>query len=271
VRRAVVRLGLGGILLQVALPTAQPAPFRRSNARASPLSLRKRVHVNTLITEPGTMEVEWGGAFSTTGNFTFPATIKYTPEGPHIWWGRTEFSASFDSVNSAVQPDYRVTQFSDRLTFAANCVVHDGDKLDLAIVPQVSILLRGDDGARIGATAIARYDAGRNSAGVTLTWTAATVASPTNPAGTFDIGAGYGRRLMASGPLGHLTPHANLLYERSTGFQRQISLFEGVEYQITDKVAVDFSGQHLSLWGGAVDHQVVIGLTVNTGRLHRAH
>jgi hypothetical protein len=238
-------------------------------SNGSRISLRKRLHVNTLITEPGTMEIEWGGAFSTGGNFTFPSTIKYTPEGPYVFWGRTEFSASFDSLSSAVQFDDRATQFSDRVTLAANCVIHDGKELDIAIAPQTSFFLRGESGLRVGATALARYDHGRNSAGVTVTWTTATAASPTNPAGTFDIGLGYGRRLMATGPLSHLTPHVNWLYERSTGIGPQISLFEGMEYQITENVAVDFSAQHFSVWGGQVDHQVVIGLTVNTGKLSR--
>lgn len=213
--------------------------------------MSKRVHVNTLITEPGTMEFEWGGAFSTGGNFTFPSDIKYTPEGPYMFWGRTEFSVSFDSLASAVQFDDRATQFSDRMTLAANCVLHDGKELDIAIAPQTSFFLRGESGLRLGATALARYDHGRNSAGVTVTWTAATAASPTNPAGTLDIGFGYGRRLMAHGALAHLTPHVNWLWERSTGGgSAQISIFEGVEYQITDNVAVDFSAQHFSVWGG---------------------
>jgi hypothetical protein len=68
-----------------------------------------------------------------------------------------------------------------------------------------------------GATAIARYGVGRNSAGVTFTWTGATNPSATNPAGTFDLGAGYGFRLKPSGPLGHLTPHINWLYEKCRG------------------------------------------------------
>jgi hypothetical protein len=242
---------------------------RRARDRAGAISLRKRVHVNTLITEPDTMEFEWGGAFSTGGSFTFPAVIHYTPEGRHVLWGRTEFSASFDSLASALQPDGRVNHFGDRATFAATCVVHDGDKLDIAIAPQVSVLLRGDHGVRAGATAIARYDWGRSSAGVTFTWTGATASSDSNPAGTIDIGGGYGFRLKPSGPLGHLTPHANWLYENSTGMGAQISLFEGIEYQITDTVAIDFSGQHLNVWGGPIDHEVVVGMTVNTGRLHR--
>ncbi len=87
-------------------------------SRGEPISLRKRVHVNTLITEPGTMEIEWGGAFSTGGNFTFPSDIKYTPEGRYIFWGRTEFSASFDSLASTVQFDDRATQFNTRHFFA---------------------------------------------------------------------------------------------------------------------------------------------------------
>jgi len=265
------RIVLAAILMEASAPVVRPAslvePAGGSAERSRAISLRKRVHVNTLITEPGTMEFEWGGAFSVGGDFTFPAVIHYTPEGPHAYWGRTEFSASFDSVSSSIDSGHRVTNFSDRVGFAATCVVHDGDKLDLAIAPQVSFLLRGDRGARIGTTAIARYDAGRSSAGVTFTWTGATASSDSNAAGTLDIGAGYGFRLKPSGPLGHLTPHTNWLYEKSTGTQRQVSIFEGVEYQITEKFAVDFSAQHFNVWGGARDHQVVVGITVNTGRL----
>jgi hypothetical protein len=269
------RLAACALALELMLPAARGALFRRSGAsaggRSTAIALRKRVHVNTLITAPGTMELEWGGAYSVDGGgFSIPASIKFTPEGSHVYWGRTEFSASFDSLSSAVQFDDRVTQFSDRVSFAANCVVHDGAKLDLAVAPQVSFLLRGDRGARLGATGIARYDVGRHSMGVTFTWTGATDSSATNPAGTFDVGAGYGFRLMATGPLSHLTPHANWLYEKSTGEGRTISLFEGIEYQITENVALDFSGQHFNAWGGAVDHQVAVGLTVNVGRLQKS-
>jgi len=261
------RLAAGTAALLCALPAAS-AGLLGHLSHGAPIGLRKRLHVNPLITDPGTMDVEWGGAFSTGGSFSFPSTVRYTPEGPYIFWGRTEFSASFDSLSSAVQFDDRATQFSDRVTVAANCVVYDGKELDIAIAPQTSFFLRGDRGVRAGATAIARYDHGRNSAGMTVTWTAATAASATNPAGTLDIGLGYGRRLMASGPLSHLTPHVNWLWERSTGNGgAQISLFEGAEYQITDNVAVDFSAQHFSVWGGQVDHQIVVGLTVNAGHL----
>jgi hypothetical protein len=97
---------------------------------------------------------------------------------------------------------------------------------------------------------------------VTLSWTRATSPSDTNPAGTFDLGFGYGYAL------GKVTPHLNWIWERSTGTQRQISLSEGVEYQVTDPFAIDFSVQHVSLWGNAPDTQFVLGITANTGHLH---
>ncbi len=260
-------LGTRLALFALLLPAAAPAALfhLKSSAERSPaITLRKRVHVNTLITEPGTMEIEWGGAFSVDGSFTFPTAIHYTPEGTHAWWGRTEFSASFDSLSYD-----QVNHFGDRVSAAATCVVHDGDKLDFAIAPQVSYLLRGDSGVRVGATAIARYDVGRSSAGVTFTWTGATSPSSTNPAGTFDLGTGYGFRLKPSGPLGHLTPHMNWLYEKSTGNSHQVSLFEGMEYQVTEPFAIDFAVQHINLWGNQPDTQFVVGLTVNTGHLRR--
>jgi hypothetical protein len=234
-------------------------------SRPSAIALRKRLHVNPLITQPDTLDFEWGGAFSTGGSFSFPTTFRFTPRGPHVYWGRTEFSVSFDSLNN----DSTATHFGDRTTFAATCVLKDGDKLDIAFAPSASLLLRGDTGARLGGTAIARYDTGRSSMGVTAGWTSATHPSDTNPSGTLDIGTGYGFRLAPSGALGHLTVHTNCLWEKSSGTERQISVFEGVEYQITEPVAVDFSAQHLNVWGGQIDHQVVIGLTVNTGKLHR--
>jgi hypothetical protein len=237
----------------------------RSENRPSAISLRKRIHVNPLIAEPDTAEIDWGGAFSTDGNFTLPATLRFTPEGRHIYWGRSELSVSFDSLSS----DETGAHFSDRTTFAATCVLHDGEKLDIALGPTASVLLRGDSGARLGGAAIARYDTGQSSAGVTVSWTSATRASATNPAATLDAGAGYGYRLRPSGPLSHLTAHTNWLWERSSGGDWLVSIFEGVEYQINEPVAIDFAAQHLNVWGGRIDHQVAVGLTVSTGRLHR--
>src|SRR5262245_21939461 len=93
-----VRLILASALL--ICPCSAPAALFHRSASAAPrgaaITLRKRLHVNTLITEPGTAELEWGNDYSLTSDvYTMPSTIKYTPEGRHLLWGRTEFAAGF--------------------------------------------------------------------------------------------------------------------------------------------------------------------------------
>src|SRR4051812_39806701 len=63
-----------------------PAQLLRPNGGSnSKIALRKRLHVNTLITEPGTAEVDWGSLYSlSTLNFSMPSGIRYTPAGTHI-------------------------------------------------------------------------------------------------------------------------------------------------------------------------------------------
>jgi hypothetical protein len=260
--------GLLFLALALPLPAASLGGLRAAPSRTSNITLRKRLHVNTLITQPGTMEIEWDNLYSfTSANFSMPSIVKYTPAGTNILWGRTEYSVAFDSIDSVPQSGQRITQFSDRVTFSANAVLHDGEKLDFAIAPQATFFLRDESGARLGATAIARYDVGRNSMGATLSWSAATSPSPTNPAGSWDFGGGFGRRLAASGAWGHLTPHLNAVYERSIGFAGTLAAFAGIEYQITERVAVDASGQRFGLAGGSPDRQIVVGLTLNLGKL----
>jgi hypothetical protein len=238
-----------------------------ASRHASGVSLRKRLHVNDLITEPGTVELDWGSLYSyTTGAFTLPSALKFTPAGNSLVWGRTEYSVAFDSVASAVNAGARSTRFSDHLTFAATAVVLDSPHFDIAIAPQVTAFLRNESGARLGATAIARFDGGGNSIGATLGWTAATSATDTNPVGVWDFGAGFGRHLARSGFFNRLTPHVNAVLERSTGFERTLAVFGGVEYQVGKRVAIDASAQRYGLTGGAPDRQFLLGLTINLGK-----
>src|SRR5258708_30137958 len=85
------------------------AIFNLSSSPRSTITLQKRLHVNTLITQPGTVELDWANDYSfTSDNYTMPSTLKYTPEGKHILWGRTEYAAGFDTVSSAVENDARI-------------------------------------------------------------------------------------------------------------------------------------------------------------------
>ena len=262
--------GVMAVLL-VASP-APGAPFRRSVRQSggnSKITLRKRLHVNTLITEPGTVELDWGGLYSfPTTNFTMPSAIHYTPSGGNVLWGRTEYSVAFDSLASSDAGGSRLTQFSQAVTMAVTAVLHDGDKLDIAIAPQAGIFLRDESGGRLGAVAIARYDSGRNSTGFTASWSGATHSSESNPAGTFDAGFGYGRQLSGSRLLEKFTPHFNAEWERSTGNPSAVLWFEGFEYQITEKLAFDLAGQHIATSGAPPDHQLAFGITLTLGNRH---
>jgi hypothetical protein len=260
-----------GLLLFFAVSGLHGASFhlRRPFAmHSSGISLRKRLHVNDLIAEPGTAEIDWSSLYSyTTGLFSMPAAIKFTPAGDSFFWGRTEYSIAFDSISSEVNTGVRSTQFSDRLTIAATSVLFDSPHFDVAFAPQLTTLLRNDSGVRIGGTAIARYDGYGNSVGFTAGWSAATSVTDTNPAGVWDFGAGYGRHLGRSGVLDRTTLHANVTLEKSTGFERTVAVFGGVEYQISKRVAIDASGQRLGLSGPGQDRQVLLGFTVNLGKL----
>jgi hypothetical protein len=236
--------------------------------QASGVSLRKRLHVNDLIAEPGTVEVDFGGLYSyTTDMLTAPSAVKYTPEGDWLLWGRTEYSVSFDSVSSAVNAGSRSTQFSDRLTFAATSVVYDSEHFDIAVAPVVTVFLHGDSGTRVGANIIGRLDKSGNSLGVTASWSYATSPSDTNPSGIWDFGAGYGRQLAQRGVLSRLTPHVNCVAEKATGFERTVSAFAGIEYQANKRFAIDLSGQRYNLVGGTPDRQILLSATWNLGKL----
>ena len=227
--------------------------------------MRKRLHINDVIAEPGTVEIDWGGLYSsTTSTFTMPSAVMWTPEDDSLYWGRTEYSVAFDSVSNAISGNGRATQFSDRLTFAATTVLIDSGHFDVAVAPQATAFLRSESGVRLGATAIARFDGGGNSAGLTAGWSGATTASNTNPAGVWDLGVGYGRQL--GWRLKRFTPHADAVYERATGFERTIAVFGGVEYQMTERAAVDAVWQRYGLAGGEADRQFLVSFTINLGK-----
>jgi hypothetical protein len=190
------------------------------------LSVRKRLHVNPLITDPNTFEFDWSGAFPIQGGWTMPSSVRFAPG-----WGRMEFSASFDA------------RHADQPTFAATLVALDTDHFDVGVAP----LLQRNNGWRGGGLAIGRYDGDRHSGGVTAAWVA----------GTSDLGVGYGLVFRKK-----FTAHVNGQWEKSTDTRRQLTVLEGVEYQITDPFSVDLSAQH-----GSSGTQILIGVTFKTPRL----
>ncbi len=261
------RTAAGLLLLLAVMPVHGVGFHRHSTVRrhTTGVSMRKRLHVNDLIAEPGTVELDFGGLYSyTTSTFTLPSALKWTPEGDSLFWGRTEYSASFDSVSSAVSAGGRSTQFSDRLTFAATSVLFDSEHFDIAVAPAATAVLHDDSGARLGANLIARLDRSGNSLAALLSWSAATRPSDTNPAGVWDLDIGYGRQL--GGRFKRFTPHVTAALERSTGFAGTFSLFGGIQYAITERAAIDVVCQRYGLAGGDPDRQILVSFTYNFGK-----
>jgi len=227
----------------------------KKNSRGSSLSTRRRLSISPLIAAPGTFELDVTGAFSTSGDYTTPATLRYTPVSDNFYLGHTEWGINADFIDGLTVDGQKITHASDHVTLQSTTAAKWG-AVNLALAPQMTMLTRGADGGlRGGATAI----------GVTLGWTGATQASDTNPAGIWDIGFGFGRKLGSKGVRGNFTPHINATIEKQTGAERFYTLLEGVEYQFTDRFSLDISGQHIGMGTGVVDHQVLIGMTFTLG------
>lgn len=268
--KSLFRMAAGILLL---LTIVEPAGARflsrsRFGSRGSTIALRRRLHISPLITAPGTFEVDWSFSISPDGTYSTPATLKYTPEGSNIFWGRTEFSVSADVVSSPVTDDNRVTHSSDHATFTATTLALDGENWNFAFAPLVTLELRGDTGVRAGGSGIVRYDKGLGSAGLTTTWTAASTPSATNPAGQWDVTGGYGRKIRVHGIGEHLSLYGNGLYEKATGVNKVFALQEGMEYEFTDSISWVITGQHARIDRSVYNHSIVTGITVNFGKLH---
>ena len=239
-------------LMMGASPLLEARSLRRGPARQRlpGNSLRRRLHVNSLITKPGTVEVEADYQVSDDGEWFAPAIAKFTPE---VWGSRTEFSVTSDLGHVA-----------NGATVQSLTSLHAGNRFNLVAGPLATFVGNGASGIRLGALTVGRFDAGPYSVGGTAVWSGATRASDGNPAGTFDWGTGGGRRWG-----NRWTVSGNFNQEKSTGVHRIDAVVEGVEFQITPSASVNVSGQHRWFGFGVRDNQLQLALTVNLGRLHR--
>ncbi|MBI5280832.1 MAG: hypothetical protein HY858_04050 [Candidatus Solibacter usitatus] len=251
-RRAPAVLAL---LLVCGFPT-EARTRSHAHRRPSGLSLRRRLFTSPLITDPGSVDLEFSGAFDTNSSWTLPTTLKYTPLG----W-RTELSAGVDTLARVVEGSGGTgTHFSDHLNLAATTAFHAGERFSWAFALTLSVFLRNEEGTRIGGAMLGRYDRGRNTYSASASWSGATRVSPSNPAGIFDLTGGYGHKF------GRFTPYGTIQFERASGVAGSYAVFEGVEYEVNGRLSLDLNGQHYALNSSLPDHQIVAGLTWN---LHR--
>ncbi len=210
--------------------------------------------MNRLITEPGTLEVEFSAAYSEAGDFVNPMLVKFTPLR-----GRTELSVGFDYAHPG-----------NDVTFAANTMLYDGEHWNVSLGPALTLVRADGEGLRPGATFITRYDHGLASVGVTATWSKATRPSVYNPADQTAFGLGGGIRLGKEGWRRHWTLNGNVLNERASSTRPMTSTFEGLEWELNSRVSINLVAQQLDWRGPNRDNQALAGVTVNFGhiRLH---
>jgi hypothetical protein len=230
-----------------------PAQFKvRFQRNAQSIGTRNRIHVNSLITEKGTVEIEAAASWSETGDYISPILLKYAPGH------RIEYSVGFDSAHPG-----------NDVTVAANTLLYDGEHWNFALGPNVTFVRHEGDGLRAGATFIARYGRGLASAGGTLSWSKATHPNNKIPSNYTSCGFGGGVRLAKEGRLSNWTVNGNITNEHASSTRPVTSLFEGLEWQVTPRLSLNFVVQQLDLRGPYRDNQSLVGLTLNVGRVWR--
>lgn len=229
---------------------AAPIHFRH---HAQAIGIRNRVHVNRLITEPGTVEVEAAGDFSGRLN---PLLLKFTPAGAGLLVGRTEYSIGFDFAHSDAD-----------IALAANTLIYDGARWNVSFGPALTSVRHSGDELRAGATLITRYDQGPVSLGVTAAWSKATQPSGANPADLLSLGFGVGTRLGRAGWRQRLTVSGNVLSDHASATRTVYSTFQGVEWEVTPHLSLNLITQQLDWRGSTRENITFAGLTVNFGRL----
>lgn len=221
---------------------------------------------DNVTTVPGTVELELGGA-ATGEFFGLPTGFKFTPDVPQGLLRGMEFSVGFDSISSLEMGSNRDTRFGDRVGFAVRRALYQGDSFSFGIAPQAVFFLRDEEGARLGASAIAVYSFGLNSLVANLVWSAATDSSENNPARQTSVIAGYSRTLGSGPQASRVAAFFEYLQEFPTDQPSRVSLIQGISYRLRPDLVLDFAVQQNGLAATPFDFAVATGLTYNLGRL----
>jgi len=94
---------------------------------------------------------------------------------------KTDFSVLLNLLDSESANHDRTTSFGNRVDLVLRCQAASRGGFELTVAPRGTILLRGIDGGRAGATVAPQFNWGRNLAILNLTWTGAVGVSAANP------------------------------------------------------------------------------------------
>lgn len=223
---------------------------------------------DTSTTAPGTIELQTGGTFS-DGLFTLPTTLKFTPGVASGFFRSGEFSASFDAVTVLSANGRSHTRFGDRIDLAWRRPVYSRGRVSAAAVPLFTVFTRDASGVRLGAAGILAYAAGRSAAVLNASLTGATSASPSNPSKAGTIAADFLHTLSGSGPWSTVTVFAGLQSEHAARHPNVFSLGQGILWRVRPNLVLDAALRETRLNLHQKDLQLLLGLTLNFGRLQR--
>lgn len=217
---------------------------------------------DTSTTAPGTLELQLGGTFS-SGFFSLPTTLKFTPGAGGGFFHQGEFSASVNAVKAISRNGRTVTRFGDWIELAWRRPVYAQGGLSFAVAPQVTVSLREGGQSRAGFTGIMAYSQGRNGVAVNANFN----TGADTPAGW--IAADFARFLAASGPWSKVAVFAGLMTEHARHDPSRLSLGQGLLWRVRPNLVLDAALRQVDVTRRGRDWQALTGLTLNLGRLAR--
>jgi len=130
--------------------------------------------------------------------------------------------------------------------------------LSFALAP-ATLFLRGEEGARLGGTAIAAYGRDVNGIVFNLGLTGATSSSPSNPSVQLDLATDSFHSLSD-----RLTIFAGALFKKASELTCAFSLDQGLAFRVRPHVVLDIGIVERGLTDGP-SLELLLGLTVNLG------
>lgn len=252
------------VLVCLSMAPALEAALRRRTRVVRVSRRQRRIYTNDIFTiTPGTMEMEFG---VNTGSdlTTFPTVVKYEPDTNFFLLRQTEFSFASDTMTRSLPGDHPVVQFSDQQSIAVLRPVFQRETVSIAVQPQYTFFIRGNEAGRTGATLLAGWARGPNSLIGMVTWSVALRASDANPAREYDYELTYTRGLRK-----HWSALLDASWSQPSGQTHFGYLAEGILYKVSEKLTLDAALHEQDLGTGNMHPHFVGGFVYNFGRIGR--
>lgn len=196
------------------------------------------------------------GLFVLDGGRFLPVAFSLTP-----FSSKTDFSVLVNLLDSQIVNGERTRHFGNRFDFVVRHRLLQREGLVVTVAPRGAVLIRDQEGGRLGVTLAAQYGWGKNLGVVNLTYTGAVDSSPTNPTNHYQASFDYYRTLSEKG----LAVFAGFQHEFSTGNPQAIGTEGGLVLPFRNG-QVELASQQLTL-NTDLTWQFQARVTVNWGKL----